>query len=88
MPKFFTNSYDLSVTKTVHLVPTLCVGMQTGRSASGSVRRKTVSGNRKQDAERPGCIPTQSVGTRSCLFWLHSYDFIKKLLTIFFYHYT
>ncbi|MCP4110750.1 MAG: hypothetical protein GY749_35360 [Desulfobacteraceae bacterium] len=26
--------------------------------------RNTVSGSRKQDAERPGCIPTQSVGTR------------------------
>ncbi|MCP4110336.1 MAG: hypothetical protein GY749_33240 [Desulfobacteraceae bacterium] len=50
--------------KTVYLVPTLCVGMQTGRSASGSVRRKTVSGSRKQDAERPGCIPTRSMGTR------------------------
>ncbi|MCP4346202.1 MAG: hypothetical protein GY795_11845 [Desulfobacterales bacterium] len=56
----------MSVTKTVHLVPTLCVGMQTGRSASRSVCRKTVSGSRKQDAERPGCIPTQSVGTRNC----------------------
>ncbi|MCP4109444.1 MAG: hypothetical protein GY749_28620, partial [Desulfobacteraceae bacterium] len=56
----------MSVTKTVHLVPTLCVGIQTGRSASRSVCRKTVSDSRKQDAERPGCIPTQSVGTRSC----------------------
>ncbi|MCP4109081.1 MAG: hypothetical protein GY749_26725, partial [Desulfobacteraceae bacterium] len=26
---------DLGVTKTAHLVPTLCVGMQAGRSASG-----------------------------------------------------
>ncbi|MCP4110078.1 MAG: hypothetical protein GY749_31915, partial [Desulfobacteraceae bacterium] len=25
----------MSVTKTAHLVPTLCVGMQAGRSASG-----------------------------------------------------
>ncbi|MCP4113611.1 MAG: hypothetical protein GY749_50150, partial [Desulfobacteraceae bacterium] len=45
--------FDWSVTKTVHLVPTLCVGMQAGRSASRSVCRKTVSDSRKQDAERP-----------------------------------
>ncbi|MCP4110171.1 MAG: hypothetical protein GY749_32385, partial [Desulfobacteraceae bacterium] len=41
------------------LVPTLCVGMQARRSASCSS-----PGSREQDAERPGCIPTQSVGTR------------------------
>ena len=43
------------------LVPTLCVGMNPGRSASSVLgNRKTSTG----DAERPICIPTQSVGTR------------------------
>ena len=42
------------------LVPTLCVGMHPGRSASSVLGvRDTSTG----DAERPICIPTQSVGT-------------------------
>jgi len=43
------------------LVPTLCVGMHTGRSASSVLGDRDASTG---DAERPICIPTQSVGTR------------------------
>ncbi|KPA13382.1 hypothetical protein MHK_006403 [Candidatus Magnetomorum sp. HK-1] len=43
------------------LVPTLCVGMHPGRSASSVLDDRDVSIG---DAERPICIPTQSVGTR------------------------
>ena len=42
------------------LVPTLCVGMHRGRSASPVLVPRTYN---TEDAERPVCIPTQSVGT-------------------------
>ncbi|ETR66372.1 MAG: hypothetical protein OMM_05681 [Candidatus Magnetoglobus multicellularis str. Araruama] len=44
------------------LVPTLCVGTYLGRSASPALMFQMY---KTQDAERPGCIPTQSVGTRT-----------------------
>ncbi|MCP4106151.1 MAG: hypothetical protein GY749_11525 [Desulfobacteraceae bacterium] len=57
MPKF-----HLSVTKIKQLlVPTLCVGMQPGRSASCFRLPETVFLRTDPDAERPVCIPTQSV---------------------------
>ncbi|MCP4108284.1 MAG: hypothetical protein GY749_22535 [Desulfobacteraceae bacterium] len=57
----------MSVTKIKQLlVPTLCVGMQPGRSASCFRLPETVFLRTGRDAERPVCIPTQSVGTR-CL---------------------
>ncbi|MCP4111560.1 MAG: hypothetical protein GY749_39565 [Desulfobacteraceae bacterium] len=42
------------------LVPTLCVGMQSGRSASGWKTGHRALENHR-DAGRPGRIPTQSV---------------------------
>jgi hypothetical protein len=44
------------------LVPTLCVGMHLGRSAFPAIMFQMY---KTQDAERPGCIPMQSVGTSS-----------------------
>ena len=46
------------------LVPMLCVGTFSGRSASQPIAMAFYHGLILTDAERPKCIPTQSVGTR------------------------
>ncbi|MCP4105419.1 MAG: hypothetical protein GY749_07770 [Desulfobacteraceae bacterium] len=52
----------MSVTKIKQLlVPTLCVGTQSGRSASCFRQPETFFLRTDPDAERPVCIPTQSV---------------------------